>query len=249
MVCECQNAVVDIVGVEHMEWSPGVFRVRKRDYSALAFRIRGTATITAGEQEYRVGVHDVLYLPQNCSYTADYSHTEIIVIHFRTARDDEGPQVFSVADTEGVGKAFLRAYALWNSKTSGRTAFVLSQLYDIFGQLCEQKAADDLPEHFMRAVSYINANFKDSGLCIPALCRQAGVSATWLRNCFERFYGKTPTGYITQLRLEHARGLISCGASVKQAALDSGFDDPKYFARVVKKHYHCTPRQLALFGK
>jgi AraC-like DNA-binding protein len=37
--------------------------------------------------------------------------------------------------------------------------------------------------------------------------------------------------------------------TIEDAACESGFNDPKYFARVVKKHFGCTPRDLKLYGK
>ena len=55
--------------------------------------------------------------------------------------------------------------------------------------------------------------------------------------------------YITKSRLESARNLISCGVPIAQAAEQSGFNDPKYFARVVKKHFGCTPREFKTYGK
>jgi len=55
--------------------------------------------------------------------------------------------------------------------------------------------------------------------------------------------------YITELRLENARNLISCGMPIEAAACESGFGDSKYFARVVKKHFLCMPRELKTFGR
>jgi two-component system response regulator YesN len=101
-----------------------------------------------------------------------------------------------------------------------------------------------LPEYFLRAVSCIQDHFTDHQLSIPGICKEA-----YLRTLFHQNYGKTPTEYITELRLEHARNLISCGASVEAAAGESGFSGPKYFARVVKKHFGCTPRNLRSYGK
>lgn len=66
---------------------------------------------------------------------------------------------------------------------------------------------------------------------------------------FQKYYDKTPIEYITQLRLEHARNLIACGMVIEQAAEKSGFNDSKYFARVVKKYLGCTPRELKNYGK
>ena len=53
----------------------------------------------------------------------------------------------------------------------------------------------------------------------------------------------------TDLRLENARNLIAAGVPVATAAEESGFADPKYFSRVVKLKYQCTPKDLKNFGK
>ena len=95
----------------------------------------------------------------------------------------------------------------------------------------------------------INANYKDSTLSIDKVCKKAGISATVFRQQFKKYYQKTPIEYITELRLEYARNLISRGTSIENAAFESGFNDSKYFARIVKKHFGCTPRQLRTYGK
>ena len=81
------------------------------------------------------------------------------------------------------------------------------------------------------------------------VCAETGISATLFRKLFKKHYQKTPTEYITSLRLEYARNLISSGMAIKNAAYESGFNDPKYFARVVKKCLNCTPRDLKDYGR
>ena len=54
---------------------------------------------------------------------------------------------------------------------------------------------------------------------------------------------------MTDLRLEYARSLITNGVSVETAAYECGYNDAKYFARVVKKQFGCTPRELRNYGK
>jgi AraC-like DNA-binding protein len=190
-----------------------------------------------------------LYIPQNVAYAANYSDTEMFVIHFHTAENDLEPEVFSAPNPEQIYRTFLAAHTLWQNKNAGYQAFILSRLYDIFGQICEQKTAETLPAYFLNAVSYINDNFKSSTLSIPDICERTGIGATYLRTLFKKHYNQRPTEYIIGLRLDHARNLIACGVPVKEAAFESGFRDSKYFARVVKQHFHCTPRELELYGK
>ena len=81
------------------------------------------------------------------------------------------------------------------------------------------------------------------------ICTEAGIGATQFRQLFKKYYQKTPMEYITSLRLEYARSLISNGVPVEKASFESGFNDSKYFARVVKKYFGCTPRELKTYGK
>lgn len=249
MICECKNAVLQIVGVEHVRWKAESFRIAARDYSALTFRIGGTATIKAAGKTYFVNSNEVLYLPQGVPYTAEYSDTEILAIHFKTVTNDKTPEVYSPYNSEQIYQAFLKANMLWKNKEPGFEAYVLSQLYLILGKLCENEITVKMPEYFINAVSFINANYCDSTLSAEKICKSAGISATNLRLLFKKYYQKTPTEYITELRLEYARGLISCGTPIEQSAEQSGFNDSKYFARVVKKYFGCTPRELKLYGK
>ena len=249
MIYNCQNPIVSITGVEHMQWSAGNFFVEPRAHSAIAFRIRGDATITVDGKAYFVDSGDILYLPQGLAYQAQYSDTEMIAIHFLTQRNDTAPQVFSPSNPQQVYKAFLTSHSIWKNKTPGYTAYCVAQLYNILGQLCQQDTVNKLPEYFLRAVSYIHDHFTDHEVSIPVVCKIAGISATYLRSLFSQHYGKSPMRYIGELRLEYARNLLSCGKSVEDAAAESGFADPKYFARVVKSHFGCTPSQLRNYGK
>ena len=249
MICECKNPISRIVSVEHVKWKAETFEIKPRDYSALTFRIGGTATIKVDNKTYFVNTNDVLYLPQGVPYTAEYSDTEILAIHFKTVKNDKIPEICSPFRSEQIYQAFLSANTLWKSKEPGFEAYVMSQLYNILGKLRENEITVKMPEYFINAVSYINNNYTDSTLSAEKICKSAGIGATNLRVLFKKYYQKTPTEYITKLRLEYARGLISCGTTIEQAAEKSGFNDSKYFARVVKKYFSCTPRELKLYGK
>ena len=104
---ELENHIEEIIGVHHIEWNKQQCTVKPREYAALAFRIRGNGTIRYNDREIFVDTNEVLYLPQNMGYTAEYSDTEIIVIHFVTSRSDVTAEVFSFDNTEKIYKLFL----------------------------------------------------------------------------------------------------------------------------------------------
>ena len=50
--------------------------------------------------------------------------------------------------------------------------------------------------------------------------------------------------YINQLRIEEAKYLLDFGnASVTEAALSVGYNDPNYFSKVFTKLEHVTPHE------
>ena len=187
-------------------------------------------------------------MPQGLGYEVSYSETRMIAFHFVTQRDDPAPQVFSVQDRSRVHGLFMKAAELWKQKDPGYTNFCMAALHEVLGVLCQEQHAVELPAHFQKAVTYIHGHFRES-LTISGLCRKAHISATAFRKCFDTCSHTTPTVYIRQLRLEYARNLIAGGMPVEHAAMACGIPDPKYFARLVKRTYGCTPRQLQLHGK
>lgn len=243
-----ENPVIKIAAVEHMRWEGGTFQVAPRSHAALAFRIRGTARLRTGDTVVDIEPGSVLYMPQNMAYRAEYADTELLAIHFITRDNDRHPEVYTPQDVGRVYDLFLGARALWRNKEPGYPVQVMSQLYAILGTISESQAKSDLPPHFLRAVSDINEHYR-SKLNVDDVCRRAGIGTTVFRRLFKKHYRMSPVEYITELRLEHARKRIAGGMSVEEAAQDSGFADAKYFARLVSKHYGCTPRQLRLYGK
>lgn len=243
------NYVTELSGVAHLKWKESFVKVSERDYSALAFRIKGKASISVGDAKYNANSNDILYLPQNTAYMAEYSDTEILVIHFKTIRDDTLPEVYRTDDPERIYGIFLKACFLWNRKEAGYQEEILSLLYGLFAKISKTKTANGLRQEYLNVISFMHSNFGDGSLSVPQICKETGISETSFRKFMKQYCNKTPIEYLTELRLEYARNMIACGATIKQAALESGFNDPKYFSRTVKKYYGCTARNLKAFGK
>lgn len=247
MVPDVENPILNMVGVEHMSWKGGYVTVNPRKYSALVFRISGSAIIKANGNEYNIQPNSVLYLPQNLGYTASYTDTEIIAFHFKTASDDKLPCVYTFDNTERIYKMFLQAYNDWGKKRVGYMFHAVSQLYAVLAVLFELNAKERLPGYLTEAVSIINSSFNKGDMSVSEICRSVGVGETSLRRIFKKYYFKTPNEYIIDLRIDYAKTLILNGESVKSAALQSGFNSSKYFSRIFKKRVGITPCELSKY--
>ena len=249
MFYEGENPILRVVAVENIKFNKNFYKVDAREYSALSFRLTGQAQLAYGNSSCFVNTNDILYLPQNISYSAEYTDTEIIVIHFITNKNDTELELYSIPNTERIYKLFVKALQIWQSKNIGYKNFTTAILYEILGIIINENNKNTMPPYFLNAISIINAKYKDPNLSIKSVCEEVGISQTVFRNLFSKNYKKTPVVYITELKLEHARNLIANGKSIEAAAYESGFSDPKYFARVLKKHLGCTPSALKTYGK
>lgn len=244
-----ENPILRIAGVEHMVWAGTSVSVKSRPYSALAYRIRGEAQLSSSGQQCAVHPEQVLYLPQELDYCAEYTDTEILVLHFVTAKPDRRMEVFPTDGSGEIPRLFAQALRVWQSREPGSTVELMAIAYRLAAQLLESQKRGSLPPRFRTAVLRLNSGFRNGQLTVRALCEQSGIGETEFRRLFRTYYQKTPVQYLTELRLEYARSLIAAGTPVEQAAYESGFSDPKYFSRVVKKHLGCTPRELRSYGK
>ncbi len=244
MLYTCTNPVTELLLVGRFSWEARSLSVAARPYCALAFRLKGGGSLFCGGKVYQLSPGEVLYMPQGMEYRHDYTDTDLLLFHFVTAENDSLPEIYHLKNPEEIGRQFQKAMEIWEQKGPGYMGKCISILYKILGMLAENEETSYLPAHFIRAVSLLNENFRQCDMRIGDICRQAAISQTVFRQVFHRHYGKTPVEYITELRLEYARNLIIRGHSVETAALESGFSDTKYFSRVVKRYYGCTPRQL-----
>lgn len=244
MLYTCGNPITEMLLVGHFAWQARSLAVSARPYCALAFRISGGGSLHCGGKSYTLCAGDVLYMPQNLSYSHEYTDTDLLLFHFVTGKNDPEPEVYHLKNPEEIGRQFQKAVAIWEQKETGYMGKCMSIFYKIMGMLAENQALTNLPIHFTQAVSLLNQQFCRSDLRIGDICKQAAISETVFRQLFKQHFGKTPVEYLTELRLENARSLLAEGCCVEYAALESGFSDPKYFSRVVRKKLGLTPRHL-----
>lgn len=89
------------------------------------------------------------------------------------------------------------------------------------------------PWQMRRAVDYIEANW-DQPITIEALTQATQTSARSLFELFRRTHGISPMAYVKQVRLRHARAMLSSptpATSVTSVAFLCGFSNMGHFAR------------------
>ncbi len=92
----------------------------------------------------------------------------------------------------------------------------------------------------------ITNNFYDSNMNLNALLVSSGYAEDYIRAQFKRFTGKTPTEFLTRVRINHACYLIDTykhSLSLAEIAEKSGYTDYVYFSKRFKNTTGVSPRK------
>lgn len=104
----------------------------------------------------------------------------------------------------------------------------------------EQTPLSAFTQH--RIARYVRERMGET-ISVADLAKEAGLSESHFAHAFRASTGMTPHGFITSLRLRHARDLLLDDEnSIGRVARDCGFRDASHFSRVFRRHTGVTPR-------
>ncbi len=81
---------------------------------------------------------------------------------------------------------------------------------------------------------------------VDELAAIARVSVFELCRAFRREHATTPYRLVLEIRVRHASAMLNAGASIADAANETGFADQSHFTRHFKRLTGMTPRQYTL---
>lgn len=121
------------------------------------------------------------------------------------------------------------------------------------GRFCDQYAqilARENNSAVLAAKSFMRAQYARH-LTLNEIAGQVHLNPQYFSVLFKRETGESVVGYLTNLRVEHAKSLLKDTAlPIHEVALQSGYDDPDYFSRLFRKANGMTPRQYrTIVGK
>lgn len=105
---------------------------------------------------------------------------------------------------------------------------------------------EPLTEAVRRIATTISENYTDGHLSIVGLLNESGYAEDYIRSHFKRVIGKTPTEFLTSLRIHHAAYLIEVyrnAFSLMEVSERCGFNDYVYFSKKFKKQMRVSPKE------
>ena len=222
--------------------------VNGRKSDAFVYIISGSCTYTVDGASFTANPGDVLYLAYKSSYTM-YIHTEdyrFIYCDFEFVE----PAERKCNHYRGVGgdaeALFLRLLRAYKSADVNKKCEMMSLIYRIYGALtfeANKRYVGATAKDKMRAArDYIDSHLSEQGLTVSALAEGANMSEAYFRRLFRSQYGVSPSRYIIEARLAHAKKLMEYPfLTVEDCAKASGFVTVQYFCRAFKKELGVTP--------
>lgn len=101
---------------------------------------------------------------------------------------------------------------------------------------------DGTPEAVTKALHYMDEHLTED-ISIQCLAAAANVSANTLERYFKDALGITPFAMLRKKRLIHSMKYLRNGASVSEAAMQSGFADYSNYIQLFRKQFGMTPLQ------
>ncbi len=92
-----------------------------------------------------------------------------------------------------------------------------------------------------RATLYLQEHFRETDLTVEKLARTLFTSREHLSRLFKESTMESVHGYLTGLRMQQARKLLSEGSSVLTAGNESGFANYNSFLKAYRRLYGTTP--------
>ena len=128
---------------------------------------------------------------------------------------------------------------------------VYSILYKFFSHLYnkgyitlkEKSSINKQTEAILGLIDWIEKNFTEQ-ISLDTLSQVSGFTKKYLCRIFKEYTSKTPIEYINELRIENAASVMSRqGATITDAAFESGFNDLSYFCKIFKRVKGISPGQ------
>ena len=102
---------------------------------------------------------------------------------------------------------------------------------------------DSQDDAVTKAKEYIDTHY-DQDLSLESISRQTDISPYYFSKLFKNKTGVTFIDYLTNLRIEKAKELLSDPSrSMKEICSEVGYSDPNYFSRIFKKVTGKTPTE------
>lgn len=245
------------VTLQELNLSPAVFPLHWHEHIEINFILDGKINLRCDDKQITAESGDCVIFNSNelhqglggekckfaCIILSPSFFDANYVIFKNKIRDG-----FIAEEIQHIFNAVQNNTTAASSVIKGHTYLLIAHLIDNYVQKKFRK--NKYTQHQMNinrindAIKYIEQNYTDT-ISTKRLAKLTNVSEGHFCHIFKETTGKTAKEYQTNLKLNKAVDLLkTTDMTVLEIAMQCGFSDANYFARIFKKYRNCTPNAL-----
>ena len=133
------------------------------------------------------------------------------------------------------------AYDTLTDCQPGFMKVVSALAYNLIVDLGQMAARDTMPHPVRQAISYMEHHCHTL-ITAEELAHAARVSQSTLNRLFTQQFNKSPINYFIDMKMHLAKSsLTNSGITVRQVALELGYDNQQYFSTLFRRRVGITP--------
>ena len=246
---------ITVTGIEYsLNFNPSPHSERLgRPHFGIFHNASGRCYAVTRDQTVVFDPLHVVLLPKDSTYSITVEdHVEAYVIEFDCADDfvwDKNRiSSWILRDAALMSSLFSEAERIWTLKKTAYYPRCMSILYRIFAELERESAYVSSPgrEKLRSALACLESRISDPTLSVDDLADAAGMSRSYFAKLFSEVYRVPPAKYITMIRLEKAKALLTEGGlSVGEVAESVGYSSLYYFSSAFRREIGVCPTDFA----
>lgn len=212
----------------------------------LIYNVHGKGTMVIGEEKYPFFEGCILLCPPGMAHCKQ-SEEPFEDYYLTFSGDDLSSKVCCFEDTHNQ-EIFHILQAMYSFYHQDASQAIYLALFDALMHIIKPQFAQKETDKYVSSLKQIIvASFTDPTFSLEKACSAIPQNVDHLRRNFKRFEGVTPHRYLTHLRIEYAKHILTESPGMKvyirEVAMRCGFNDPLYFSKLFKKETGVAPSQ------
>lgn len=196
--------------------------------------------------------HAVHYKQADKGFLDIHFHTDSMLIPNNITVSEKEPIILQDTVDKSLETIVRLMANIHYQQISNERAIVTSLYNSAMQLLIGLMSAKRIDPVIQQIQNSLIASFSDPEINIANLLANYGYSSDYLRKRFREETGMTIMDYLTRLRIDYAKQLLSqrkiLQLSIAEIASMCGYYDVHYFSRVFHKATNMTPKNFSLYG-
>ena len=208
----------------------------------IVCQLEGEVKTQVGEKSFTIFPNEIMLIPPNVAHKG-YSEGLFRDISL-CVRGIEFKEFEIVKDYRGEVASIISIINRLYTEQEGDYKAVADSLVGAVYQMIKHKIGISSGSPAVEQIKKeIYGNLSNQNFSLAAAIADTGFDKDYFRRCFKRETGKTPTQYLTDMRIVNAKQLLTDDKlfSIESVAHSCGFADNLYFSTCFKKHVGVSP--------